>query len=888
LATIGRSISHYQILEKLDEGGMGVVYKAKDTHLDRFVAIKVLPPEKVADPERRRRFTQEAKAASALNHPNIITIHDIDEADGVYFISMEFVAGKTLGSLIPRHGMRLGELLKYAIQIADALARAHAAGIIHRDLKPGNIMVTEQGLVKVLDFGLAKLTETSLTSEQDATRTMKPATDEGKIVGTVAYMSPEQAEGKVIGARSDIFSFGSVLYEMLTGRRAFHGDTKASTIAAILREEPKPVSQVVDGLPREMERIVRRALRKDPEQRFQNMADLKVALAEVKEESDSGTLESTKAAPPKRRHVLLWASVMAILLAAVGVWFVRSRTAKPEAALVAVPLTTYPGVEDTPSFSPDGTQVAFSWCPDISVQNCHIYIKQVGVDPPFQLTDKPEMDSSPAWSPDGQTVGFLRNLAPTKAALVLIPQRGGHERVIEEYDLGLGLGGRQFISGPYLAWSPDSKWLICPLLADQQVWALFLISVETGEKRRLTNPPPGTLGDATPAFSPDGHTLAFSRQSDSRSDVYLLRLADGYRPQGEPQKIVLDSVFNFGAAWTPDGRELVFSSGTGTSSGLWRIPVWSAAGPSRLAFASDDAGAPSISRQGNRLAYVVRRYDTNIWRVGLSGAGRKTGNPVPFVSSTKPDGQPSFSLDGKHIAFVSDRSGRRELWICDADGSNSVQLTSLGATAVYGPRWSLDGGKIGFTAVVGPKAHTYSVSAKGGKPRRLIADSAQDEWPYWSWDGRWLYFTTDRSGRDEVWRMPAKGGEAVQMTRNEADQEEESPDGRFIYYSKGWPFQTSLWRMPVEGGEEVKVLDSVHTDGRWTLGREGVYFFTAPDKQGHSDIRLYEFSTGKTRVVLTIERGISEQIAVSPDGRTILYTQLDEAGSELLLVENFR
>src|SRR5712691_2999521 len=205
---VGRTIGHYTIVEKLGEGGMGVVYKERDTHLDRFVAIKVLPPEKVTDPERRRRFTQEAKAASALNHPNIITIHDIDEADGVYFISMEFVAGKTLDSLIPRHGLRISEVLKYAIQIADALARAQAAGIIHRDLKPGNIMVTEQGLVKVLDFGLAKLTETAPRDENDATRTFKqPATEEGTIVGTVAYMSPEQAEGKMVDARSDIFSF---------------------------------------------------------------------------------------------------------------------------------------------------------------------------------------------------------------------------------------------------------------------------------------------------------------------------------------------------------------------------------------------------------------------------------------------------------------------------------------------------------------------------------------------------------------------------------------------------------------------------------------------------------------------------------------------------------
>lgn len=236
---IGKTISHYNILEKLGEGGMGVVYKARDTHLDRFVAIKVLPAEKVADPERKERFVKEAKAASSLNHPNIITIYDIGRAEGVDFISMECVTGKTLDQLIPRHGMRLNEALKYAVQIADALARAHSAGIIHRDLKPGNIMVNEHGLVKVLDFGLAKLTEAPLSVEDDSTRTMQPTTAEGKIVGTIAYMSPEQAEGKRVDARSDIFSFGSVLYEMVTGKQAFHGDTKASTLAAILKDNPR-------------------------------------------------------------------------------------------------------------------------------------------------------------------------------------------------------------------------------------------------------------------------------------------------------------------------------------------------------------------------------------------------------------------------------------------------------------------------------------------------------------------------------------------------------------------------------------------------------------------------------------------------------------------------
>jgi eukaryotic-like serine/threonine-protein kinase len=279
---IGKTLSHYRILEKLGEGGMGIVYKARDTHLDRFVAIKVLPAERVADPERKRRFVQEAKAASALNHPNIIHIYDIDQQDGVDFIAMECVMGKTLDQLTPRHGMRLNEALKTAVQMADALARAHAAGIVHRDLKPANIMVDEHGIVKVLDFGLAKLTET-LPPGEDATLTAKPSTEEGKIVGTVAYMSPEQAEGKKVDSRSDIFSFGSVLYEMLTGRRAFQGETKASTIAAILKEDPKPASQLTEALPKEFEQVITRCLRKDRERRTQHLDDVKLALLELKD-----------------------------------------------------------------------------------------------------------------------------------------------------------------------------------------------------------------------------------------------------------------------------------------------------------------------------------------------------------------------------------------------------------------------------------------------------------------------------------------------------------------------------------------------------------------------------------------------------------------------------
>ncbi len=309
----------------------------------------------------------------------------------------------------------------------------------------------------------------------------------------------------------------------------------------------------------------------------------------------------------------------------------------------------------------------------------------------------------------------------------------------------------------------------------------------------------------------------------------------------------------------------------------------------RLPFAPDNAFAPAISRQGNRLAYSVGRFDTNIWRIDLGGAHHKPGAPVPFISSTWWEAGPAYSPDGKRIAFVSNRSGGREIWMCESDGSNAVQLTFLGGPAIQGPSWSPDGQKLAFSWEPGGNQDVYVVSAAGGMPRRVTAEPGADKWPYWSHDGQWLYFTSDRGGSQEIWKMPAGGGKAVQISRDAgADLPHESPEGKFVYYSKGWPFPQSVWRVPAEGGEGTKVLDAVHPLALWTMGKEGIYFFTVPDKKRHSDLSIYEFATGKTRKILTIERPLGAFFAVSPDGRTILYTQIDETGSDLMLVENFR
>jgi serine/threonine protein kinase len=316
---IGHTLGHFEIVEKLGEGGMGVVYKAHDTHLDRLVAVKILHADRVADLDRHQRFVQEAKTASALNHPGIVTIHDITQHEGIDFIAMEFVPGRTLERAIPRYGLGLKATLDYGIQIADAFAAAHAAGIVHRDLKPANVIVTDHERIKVVDFGLAKLVDRpGLRGLDDAVTGTDdtPFTDQRAIMGTVAYMAPEQAEGKAVDARTDIFSFGSVLYEMVTGHRAFQADSPLSTLTAVLRDEPKPISTLSGDVPLELERVITRCLRKDPDRRWQSMADVKVALRELKEESDSGPLPVKTAAVPRPWRAWAAAAALALVVAA--------------------------------------------------------------------------------------------------------------------------------------------------------------------------------------------------------------------------------------------------------------------------------------------------------------------------------------------------------------------------------------------------------------------------------------------------------------------------------------------------------------------------------------------------------------------------------------------
>jgi Tol biopolymer transport system component/predicted Ser/Thr protein kinase len=852
----GTRLGPYELLEPIGRGGMGTVFKARDTRLNRSVAIKV------AAAQFSGRFANEARAVAALNHPHVCTLHDV----GPNYLVMEFVEGENLAQRLEKGALPLDQVLRYAVEIADAVAAAHARGIVHRDLKPGNIMLTKSG-VKVLDFGLAKF------AEPDSPGPAQTATH--GIVGTVAYMSPEQAEGKPVDTRSDIFSLGAVLYEMVTGKRPFRRDTEMSTLAAVVHAEPEPVSKLAPGAPPELVRIIGRCLRKDPARRYQTAADLKAELEELKEESDAGQRQGAVA--PKARRRWLWIGTIAtavLVLGAVATW--RLRDAIWAGDLRAQPLTSYPGRELYPSLSPDGTKVAFSWNGE-KEDNFDIYVKQIGpTGTPMRLTTDPSGDYAPAWSPDDRWIAFVR-VQQGKVAIMLISPLGGPERKLAEN-----------FGGTTLSWTPDSKWLAYSA-ADSQTGflSIWAISVETGERRRLTTFAPHSagnenrLGDWYPSLSPDGRTLAFARQTRSYVfELYALRLNRDLRPDGEPARITDQRYGNVsGIAWTADGGEIVYGGGGGGYQDLWRVPVSGRRAPKRLPYALPSAIYPAITRSRPRLVYTWQVLNLNLWRMDLRTKERKM-----LIGSTYWVNIPQYSPDGRKIAFQSNQSGNFEVWTCDAEGSNCQQLTSFGGPQGGTPRWSPDGQWLALDSRPEGQSEIYVISADGGAPRRMTDHPADDILPSWSRDGRWIYFASDRSGKFEVWKVPKEGGQAVQVTRSGGYAAFESPDGRHLYYTKfaGAGQPQSLFRMPAAGGEETRILPAVHWWASYGVTSKGIYF--APDDK---KIQFLDLASGSVSTLVVLDKGVNG-LSASPDDAYLVWAQIDRNSMDLMVVENFR
>ena len=887
---LGTTISHYKITAKLGEGGMGTVYKAEDLKLDRFVALKFLAPHLVQDEEGHRRFQREAKAAAALEHANICTVYEIDEAGGRTFIAMAYIEGDSLETRIEAGPLKLKDALDIATQTAQGLQAAHEKGVVHRDIKPANLMITGAGsqqLVTIMDFGLAQLAGGSKITKPESR------------LGTVAYMSPEQTEGATVDHRTDIWALGVVLYEMISGQLPFKGHYDKAVLYSVMNEDPEPLSALRTGVPKEMERIANKALAKNPESRYQRVGDMLVDLRELQKQTELGARDARRAQPvskpvQRRGWYIAAAAVVIAITVAASAWlgvFGQANGAGdvPPEALQAVPLTSYPGSEFYSSFSPDGNQVAFCWDGE-NADNLDIYVKMIGSETPLRLTTDPARDFSPAWSADGRTIAFLREMPGEKAAVLLIPAIGGPERLVAETSEPTGI-----LRASSLAWGPDGKELVVVERSSPgDPFALFLLSTESGEKRRLTSPLAESIGDAGPAFSPDGRSLAFVRVIGGfASDIYLLDLAEDLTPNGEPKRLTFQNLPSWSPTWSPDGREIVYASGRFVESmSLWRISVSRSGEPERLPVAGEGARLPAISRRANRLAYTKRSRDTNIWRLPLRESGSGAAAATRLISSTRDDYNPQYSPDGKRIAFSSGRTGTYGIWLSDADGSNAAPLFVKEGAHSGTPRWSPDGRRIAFDSNPEGQQDIYVISARGGNPIRLTTHPVGDAMPSWSQDGEWVYFGSRRSGRGEVWRVSVGGGEPIQVTQDGGIVAFESTDGKFVYYTKGRFARASLWKVPVGGGEETQVLESVLAFLNFSVTPQGIYFIPAPDTDepgGSSLIRFFDFATGRATTIHSLPPGVRAYfgLTVSPDSRSILYTQ-DQSQSDLMLVENFR
>jgi len=589
-----------------------------------------------------------------------------------------------------------------------------------------------------------------------------------------------------------------------------------------------------------------------------------------------------------RRKRVFWAAGLlgGALLLAVAAWYLLRSPESPQTALTAIPLTTDPGFEGLPSLSPDGSYVAFGSFGE-KLDNLDIYVKLIGGPSPLRLTSDPAVDKCPAWSPDGRLIAFIRE-RDDKDEVRLIPPIGGSERKLAQiaHDLPFEL------TFPYLSWSADSKYLVTIDRASPgEPPGLFVLTVATGEKRQLITPPAPALADGCPAISPDGRMLAFVRMiSAGNTQLYVLPLSEDCRPTGEARRLQLPQPWVEGLAWTANGLGIVCSAGPPFYGGmLWRVSVSGSEKPEFLASLGKTSYQPTVSRLGDRFVYQVRTMESDIWRAEISG-GDRARPAVKLISSTRADMSAQYSPDGSRVAFASVRSGNTEIWVCDSDGANPVQLTSLESHSGT-PRWFPDGRRIVFDSQKEGQSDLYVIDTDTRLPRRLTTDPSNDMTPSVSHDGKWIYFASTRTGREEVWRLPAEGGQAVQVTHEGGAIPFESPDGKAVYYQKTLDV-SDVWKIPIPGGGETRVLGPA-SNSAFAVVADGIYFIE-PGPPGYArwiegnSLKFFSFAKGTAVKVLDIRYWAQIGVSVSPDGRYVLFTQMDPFVQDLMLVENFR